>query len=135
MPCVNEEAETIPDRVRLIDEHDADVEIVEAEVVEAEAVDGLPVAVNSSSLSPTRWSEHPTVQAAAAAATGFVAGAATLALMRRYGLRRVARQVQDVSEVIDPAGNRWRVPPGPGHTYLVHVRVVTSPPPAAPPPE
>ena len=33
----------------------------------------------------------PAVQAAAAAATGFVAGAATLALVRRHSARKLAR--------------------------------------------
>jgi hypothetical protein len=33
----------------------------------------------------------PAVQAAAVAATGFVAGAATLALVRRHGARKLAR--------------------------------------------
>jgi hypothetical protein len=55
-----------------------------------EIVDGLPV------LADVRAVERaspvlPAVQAAAAAATGFVAGAATLALVRRHGARRQAR--------------------------------------------
>ena len=64
----------------------------EAAVVTAseEVVDGLPV------LAPVRTLERaspalPAVQAAAAAATGFVAGAATLALVRRHTARKVAR--------------------------------------------
>ncbi len=96
----------------------------ETEVLDGEVVDGLPVLVGQAAeLEPAHWSARPTVQAAAAAATGFVAGAATLALMRRYGLRRVAREVNAVRDAIDP---RWRspFPPGPGQTYIVHVRVV-----------
>jgi hypothetical protein len=55
-----------------------------------EIVDGLPV------LAEVRAIERaspvlPAVQAAAAAATGFVAGAATLALVRRHGARKLAR--------------------------------------------
>jgi len=55
-----------------------------------ELVDGLPV------LAPVRTIEPvspalPAVQAAAVAATGFVAGAATLALVRRHGARKLAR--------------------------------------------
>ncbi len=55
-----------------------------------EVVDGLPV------LAELRAVERaspalPAVQAAAAAATGFVAGAATLALVRRHGARKLAR--------------------------------------------
>lgn len=55
-----------------------------------EVVDGLPV------LASVRTIERvapalPAVQAAAAATTGFVAGAATLALVRRHTARKVAR--------------------------------------------
>jgi hypothetical protein len=56
-----------------------------------EVVDGLPV------LAEVRTIEHPTqaslpaVQAAAAAATGFVAGAATIALIKRRAARKAAR--------------------------------------------
>ncbi|HET9105198.1 MAG TPA: hypothetical protein VFN55_17745 [Solirubrobacteraceae bacterium] len=59
---------------------------VEAE----EVVDGLPVLAEVRAIervSPTL----PAVQAAAAAATGFVAGAATLALVRRHSARKTAR--------------------------------------------
>ena len=55
-----------------------------------EVVDGLPVLAHVRTLeraSPAL----PAVQAAAAAATGFVAGAATLALVRRHTARKVAR--------------------------------------------
>ncbi|MEO8967828.1 MAG: hypothetical protein ABI355_09505 [Solirubrobacteraceae bacterium] len=55
-----------------------------------EVIDGLPV------LAQVRTIERaapalPAVQAAAVAATGFVAGAATLALVRRHGARKLAR--------------------------------------------
>lgn len=54
-----------------------------------EVIDGLPV------LAEVRTIERalpalPAVQAAAAVATGFVAGAATLALVRRHGARKLA---------------------------------------------
>jgi hypothetical protein len=55
-----------------------------------EIVDGLPVLADVRAIervSPV----PPAVQAAAAAATGFVAGAATLALVRRHGARKIAR--------------------------------------------
>ena len=99
-------------------------EPVEGEVVEGELV---PVAVDVQELTTGHWSANPTVQAAAAAATGFVAGAATLALMRRYGLRRVAQQVQSAGGALDANRRRprWPMVPDPGETYLVHVRVVT----------
>ncbi len=56
-----------------------------------EVVDGLPVLAEVRTLEPATVAALPAVQAAAAAATGFVAGAATLALMRRHSARRLAR--------------------------------------------
>ncbi len=76
------------------------MEAIVAEDVLEEAVDGEPVfdhAVGEersvvpslgAALAPVAT---PAVQAAAAAATGFVAGAATLAIARRATARRVAR--------------------------------------------
>ena len=85
------------------------------------------MAADAQELAAGHWSASPTVHAAAAAATGFVAGAATLALMRRYGLRRVARQVQSAGGALDTNRRhvRWPMVRDPGETYLVHVRVVT----------
>ncbi len=78
--------------------------------VEAER---LPAVVEARVIESTPSALLPAVQAAAAAATGFVAGAATLALVRRLNARRLAR------------------PPRPGsggygrtRTLLVHVRVL-----------
>jgi hypothetical protein len=56
-----------------------------------EIVDGLPVLAEVRTLEPASPASLPAVQAAAAAATGFVAGAATLAIARRIGSRRLAR--------------------------------------------
>ncbi|MEA2213160.1 MAG: hypothetical protein QOF83_3108 [Solirubrobacteraceae bacterium] len=58
---------------------------------EGEVVDGLPVLSEVRALDPAGTVALPAVQAAAAAATGFVAGAATLALLRRHSARRLAR--------------------------------------------
>jgi hypothetical protein len=55
---------------------------------EEETVDGVPVLAEVRELAPVT---SPAVQAAAAAATGFVAGAATIALVRRRSARRMAR--------------------------------------------
>jgi hypothetical protein len=78
-----------------------DAEVVE-EVVDAIPVEnaGLPVvaevyAVESMSRPAAG---RGAVQAAAAAATGFVAGAATLALARRYGARKVVHVLGRPSE-------------------------------------
>jgi hypothetical protein len=55
-----------------------------------------------------------------AAATGFVAGAATLALARRYGSRRLERALAAAGpeEPLLSSGAQR----GAGRTYLVHVR-------------
>ena len=57
---------------------------------EGEIVDGLPVVAESRAIEPTR-SLVPARQAAALAATGFVAGAATVAVVHRRRTR-VARR-------------------------------------------
>jgi hypothetical protein len=52
------------------------------------AGDDLPVVAEVRTLEPVRPASSPAVQAAAVAATGFVAGAATVALARRRAARR-----------------------------------------------
>jgi hypothetical protein len=56
-----------------------------------EIVDGLPVLAEVRPIERIVPAALPAVQAAAVAATGFVAGAATLALVRRHGARKLAR--------------------------------------------
>ncbi len=51
---------------------------------EEETVDGLPVLAEVRPIEPATRPALPAVQAAAVAATGFVAGAATVALVRRH---------------------------------------------------
>ncbi len=63
----------------------------EAEDDDLEVVDGLPVLTEVRTLEPVPVAGVPAVQTAAAAATGFVAGAATLALVRLITGRRTAR--------------------------------------------
>jgi hypothetical protein len=58
---------------------------------DVEIVDGLPMLAEVRTVEPAPPASLPAVQAAAAAATGFVAGAATLALARRLGARRQGR--------------------------------------------
>jgi hypothetical protein len=79
-------------------DNDTRSEPVDAEIVEEEAVDGVPVLDDDSDLTPVRRvangltpTASPAVQTVAAAATGFVAGAATLALARHRSTRRLAR--------------------------------------------
>jgi hypothetical protein len=67
-------------------------EIVGAEIIGAEeTVEGVPVLADVRAIEPAAPVSLPAVQAAAAAATGFVAGAATLALVRRHSARKLAR--------------------------------------------
>jgi hypothetical protein len=56
-----------------------------------EIVDGLPVLAEVRPIERIVPAALPAVQAAAAAATGFVAGAATLALVRRHSARKLTR--------------------------------------------
>ena len=73
--------------------------IVDAEVVDdlegpvaaEETVEGVPVLAEVRAIQSHSPVSLPAVQAAAVAATGFVAGAATLALVRRHSARKLAR--------------------------------------------
>ena len=56
-----------------------------------EVVDGLPVIAEVRTIDRPGPASLPAVQAAAAAATGVVAGAATIALIKRRSARKVAR--------------------------------------------
>jgi hypothetical protein len=58
---------------------------------EEEVVDGFPVLAEVRTIDRTGPATLPAVQAAAVAATGFVAGAATLALVKRRSARKAAR--------------------------------------------
>ena len=68
------------------------VDDLEGPVVAEETVEGMPVLAEVRAIqSHSPVSLPPAVQAAAVAATGFVAGAATLALVRRHTARKLAR--------------------------------------------
>ena len=84
-----------------------------------EEVDGLPVLAEVRPIEPVQPAVLPTVQAAAAAATGFVAGAATVALVMHRSARRLAR----AGGAMPPAE---RGPVG-VRTFLVHVHVLGRP--------
>jgi hypothetical protein len=58
---------------------------------EAEIVDGLPVLAEVRTIERPGPASLPTVQVAAVAATGFVAGAATVALVKRRTAKKLAR--------------------------------------------
>jgi hypothetical protein len=76
------------DAIEFVDAEEA----VGAELVgPEEMVDGVPVLAEVRAIEPAWIASLPAVQAAAVAATGFVAGAAMLALMRRHSARKIAR--------------------------------------------
>lgn len=85
-----------------------------------EVVDGMPVLADVRALEPVRSSSLPVVQAAAAAATGFVAGAATLALVRRRHTRRLARGrgIRRAADALPIVGTR---------SFLVDVHLIGKP--------
>lgn len=68
-----------------------DFDALPGEQEDEEIVDGLPVLAEVRPLESVSPAALPAVQAAAVAATGFVAGAATIALLRRHATRKVAR--------------------------------------------
>jgi hypothetical protein len=75
-----------------IDASERELAAAEAEVVEEEeVVDAVPVLAEVRPIERPAPSSLPAVQAAAAAATGFVAGAAALALVRRHSARKLTR--------------------------------------------
>ena len=94
---------------------DEPVEAVDGE----ELVEGLPVLAEISPIERSLVATAlPAVQAAAAA-TGFVAGAATFAVVRRRQARRLARrQVPGPFEMLPVTGTR---------SFLVHVHRIGRP--------
>lgn len=102
------------------------IEVVDGEaVVEAET---LPVVaeVREVTVLPAAGGGLGAVQAVAAAATGFVAGAATLALARRYGGRRLERLSRELASGGRRPGEFWPTP-GTTRTYVVRVHVLGRP--------
>jgi hypothetical protein len=93
-------------------ESEADVEIV----------DGLPVLAEVRTVERAAPASLPTVQVAAVAATGFVAGAATVALVKRRTARKVARAGRGGSrraaDMLPIAATR---------SFLVDVHVIAKP--------
>lgn len=87
-----------------------------------ETVDGLPVLAEVRAIEPASRATLPAVQAAAAAATGFVAGAATLALVRRHSTRKLARTQRKAPkrpvDMLPIVGSR---------TFLVDVHLIGKP--------
>jgi hypothetical protein len=93
----------------------------DVELVDEELVDGLPVLAEVRAIEPAAPAIMPAVQAAAAAATGFVAGAATIALVRRRSVRKQARTrrvtARRGADLLPIVGSR---------TFLVDVHLIKS---------
>ncbi len=87
-----------------------------------EIVDGVPVLAEVRAIESVRRPALPAVQAAAAAATGFVAGAATIALVRRRSARKVARVQRRV-----PRRPVDMLPIVASRTFLVDVHLIAKP--------
>jgi hypothetical protein len=90
--------------------------------IEEETVDGLPVLAEVRPIERASPVTLPAVQAAAAAATGFVAGAATIALVKRHQTRRLARAQRTMPrravDMLPIVGSR---------TFLVDVHLIAKP--------
>jgi hypothetical protein len=89
---------------------------------DVETVDGLPVLVEVRPVERVASASLPAVQAAAVAATGFVAGAATLALVKRRSARKLARANRSAPrravDMLPIVGSR---------TFLVDVHLLAKP--------
>jgi hypothetical protein len=100
----------------ITDEPEADV------VADEETVDGLPVLAEVRTIERSSPAGLPAVQAAAAAATGFVAGAATVALVRRHSSRKLARAQRTMPrraiDMLPIVGSR---------TFLIDVHLLAKP--------
>ncbi len=116
-----------PDDVAVAFEADAIVEPSDVEVADGELVDGFAVLAEVTTLEPGTVTTLPTgplpaVQAVAVAATGFVAGAATVALVHRLGARKVARtQANRQGRGLDG------LPVVASHRFLVDVHLIAKP--------
>ena len=96
-----------------------------------ETVDGLPVLAEVRAVEVQPLGPIPAMQAAAVAATGFVAGAFAMAVVKRYGARKLAQAVPAAQTMpgVPRAPMRpvseW--PVGTSRTYLVNVRLIARP--------
>jgi hypothetical protein len=86
---------------------------------EEEVVDGLPVLAEVRTIERSGPASLPAVQAAAAAATGFVAGAATIALIKRRSARKTVRTGKNGSRRVADL-----LPITASRSFLVDVHVI-----------
>jgi hypothetical protein len=108
------------DRERVDDTGAHDIDPVE-ETVDAEPVSAAPVLVEARPVATVGPGVLPAVQAVAVAATSFVAGAATLALLRRHAARRLARSGRVQRRPLDA------LPVVGSRTFIVDVHLLAKP--------
>jgi hypothetical protein len=89
---------------------------------DVETIDGLPVLAEVRPVERLSPTSLPAVQAAAVAATGFVAGAATLALVKRRSARKLARSTRTA-----PRRAVDMLPILASRTFLVDVHLLAKP--------
>jgi hypothetical protein len=115
--------DAIHEEPRVPDPASEDVESAEltttGEPQAEETVEGVPVLAEARPVAVTHG-PLPAVQAAAVAATGFVAGAATLALVRRHSARKAARRSvpRRAVDMLPIVGSR---------TFIVDVHLLAKP--------
>jgi hypothetical protein len=85
-----------------------------------EPVDAVPVLAQARPIEAAAPATLPAAQAVAVAATGFVAGAATIALVKRHSARKVARRSASrrAVDLLPIVGTR---------TFLVDVHLIAKP--------
>ena len=89
---------------------------------EIEVVDGLPVVAEVRTIERATPGLLPAVQVAAVAATGFVAGAATVALAKRRSARKLGRNGRG-----GPRRTVDMLPIAASRSFLVDVHVIAKP--------
>jgi hypothetical protein len=88
-------------------------------LLDEETIDGVPVLAEVRAIEPAQSAALPAAQAAAVAATGFVAGAATLVLMRRHATRKLARsRLRRGMDALPIAGTR---------SFLIDIHLIAKP--------
>jgi hypothetical protein len=101
----------VQSRESATDEELYEIEVLDGEVVKHSQELSEPLSGERAPI----WLSPPAMQTAVAAATGFVCGAAALALLRRYGMARLERGAAAHAGEVLPSSRG-------GRTYIVHVR-------------
>ncbi len=106
----------------MYDEQSPSIERVEENAADqTEVVDGVLVVASVRALEPARESAPPFVQVAAVAATGFMAGAATAAMLGRHRSRALARRAAPAPPELRPPTRRTPVEVLSSQRFIVDV--------------